>query len=35
MYLLYSLAMLLVFLAASPYFLYHAIRHGKYAGSVP
>jgi 3-deoxy-D-manno-octulosonic-acid transferase len=35
MYLLYSLAMLLVFLAASPYFLYQAIRHGKYAGSLP
>ena len=35
MHLLYSLAMLLVFLAASPYFLYQAIRHGKYAGSLP
>jgi 3-deoxy-D-manno-octulosonic-acid transferase len=35
MYLLYSLAMLLVFLAASPYFLYQAARHGKYAGSLP
>ena len=35
MYQLYSLAMLLVFLAASPYFLYQAIRHGKYAGSLP
>jgi 3-deoxy-D-manno-octulosonic-acid transferase len=35
MYLLYSLAMLLVFLAASPYFLYQAVRHGKYAGSLP
>jgi 3-deoxy-D-manno-octulosonic-acid transferase len=35
MYLLYSLAMLLVFLAASPYFLYQAIRRGKYAGSLP
>ncbi|MCU0250184.1 MAG: 3-deoxy-D-manno-octulosonic acid transferase [Vicinamibacterales bacterium] len=34
MYLLYSLAMLLVFLAASPYFLYQAVRHGKYAGSL-
>jgi 3-deoxy-D-manno-octulosonic-acid transferase len=34
MYLLYSLAMLLVFLAASPYFLYQAFRHGKYAGSL-
>jgi len=35
MYLLYSLAMLLVFVAASPYLLYQAIRHGKYAGSLP
>jgi 3-deoxy-D-manno-octulosonic-acid transferase len=35
MYLLYSLAMLLVFLAASPYFLFQAVRHGKYAGSLP
>jgi 3-deoxy-D-manno-octulosonic-acid transferase len=35
MYVIYSLAMLLVFLAASPYFLYQAIRHGKYAGSLP
>jgi 3-deoxy-D-manno-octulosonic-acid transferase len=35
MYLLYSLAMLLVFLAALPYFLYQAVRHGKYAGSLP
>ena len=35
MYVLYSLAMLLVFLAASPYFLYQAVRHGKYAGSLP
>ena len=35
MYLLYSLAMLLVFLAASPYFLYQAVRHGKYTGSLP
>jgi len=35
MYLLYSLAMLLVFLAASPYLLYQAVRHGKYAGSLP
>jgi 3-deoxy-D-manno-octulosonic-acid transferase len=35
MYLLYSLATLLVFAAASPYFLYQAVRHGKYAGSLP
>jgi 3-deoxy-D-manno-octulosonic-acid transferase len=35
MYLLYSVAMLLVFLAASPFFLYQAVRHGKYAGSLP
>jgi 3-deoxy-D-manno-octulosonic-acid transferase len=35
MYVLYSLAMLLAFLAASPYFLYQAVRHGKYAGSLP
>jgi len=35
MYLLYSLAMLLVFLAASPYFLYQAVRHGKYTGNLP
>jgi len=34
MFLLYSLAMLLVFLAASPYFLYQAVRHGKYTGSL-
>jgi len=35
MYLLYSVATLLVFVAASPYFLYQAVRHGKYAGSLP
>ena len=35
MYALYSLAMLLLFAAASPYFLYHTLRHGKYAGSLP
>jgi len=34
MFLLYSFAMLLVFLAASPYFLYQAVRHGKYTGSL-
>jgi len=31
MYLLYSLATLVVFAVAMPYFLYHWIRHGKYA----
>jgi 3-deoxy-D-manno-octulosonic-acid transferase len=35
MYVLYSLAMLLLFVAASPYFLFQALRHGKYAGSLP
>ncbi len=34
MYVLYSLATLLLFVAASPYFLYQAFRHGKYAGSL-
>jgi 3-deoxy-D-manno-octulosonic-acid transferase len=33
MYLLYSLALSLLFLALLPYFLYQAVRHGKYAGS--
>jgi 3-deoxy-D-manno-octulosonic-acid transferase len=33
MYLLYSLALTIVFLALLPYFIYQAIRHGKYAGS--
>ncbi len=35
MYLLYSLATLLVFAVALPYFLYHWIRHGKYAVNLP
>jgi len=35
MYLLYSLVTLLIFAAASPYFLYQALRYGKYAGSLP
>ena len=34
MYLLYSIATLVVFIAASPYFLYQALRHGKYVGSI-
>jgi len=34
MYLLYSLALSLLFLALLPYFLYQALRHGKYAGSL-
>ena len=33
MYLLYSLVTLFVFVALSPYFLYQALRHNKYAGS--
>jgi len=33
-YLLYSLVMLFVFVALSPYFLYQALRHNKYAGSL-
>jgi 3-deoxy-D-manno-octulosonic-acid transferase len=33
-YLLYSLLMLLVLVALSPYFVYQAIRHNKYAGSL-
>jgi 3-deoxy-D-manno-octulosonic-acid transferase len=33
MYLLYSLALSLLFLALLPYFVYQAARHGKYAGS--
>jgi 3-deoxy-D-manno-octulosonic-acid transferase len=33
MYLLYSLALSLLFLALLPFFIYQAIRHGKYAGS--
>jgi 3-deoxy-D-manno-octulosonic-acid transferase len=34
MYLVYSLATLVLFLMASPYFLYQAVRHGKYLGSL-
>ncbi len=34
MYLLYSLLTLMVFIVVSPYFLYQAIRHGKYVGSL-
>ena len=33
MYFLYSLALTLLFLTLLPYFIYQAIRHGKYAGS--
>ena len=33
MYFLYSFALLLLFLALLPYFVYQAARHGKYAGS--
>ncbi|HLG13960.1 MAG TPA: 3-deoxy-D-manno-octulosonic acid transferase [Blastocatellia bacterium] len=33
MYLLYSLTLWLAFVALLPYFIYQAIRHGKYAGS--
>src|SRR6476660_5761099 len=34
MYLAYSLLTLLVFVAVWPYFLYQAIRHNKYVGSL-
>ncbi len=34
MYLLYSIVTLVVFVAASPYFLYQALRHNKYVGSI-
>ena len=34
MYLLYSLALSLVFVILSPYFAYQALRHGKYAASL-
>src|SRR6202022_253498 len=34
MYLVYSLLTLLVFIVASPYFLYQAIRYQKYTGSI-
>jgi len=33
MYLLYSFALTLLFFAALPYFIYQALRHGKYQGS--
>ncbi|MCI0488186.1 MAG: 3-deoxy-D-manno-octulosonic acid transferase [Blastocatellia bacterium] len=33
MYFFYSLALTLLFLALLPYFIYQAVRHGKYAGS--
>ena len=33
MYLLYSIATLIVLIALSPYFLYQALRHNKYVGS--
>ena len=34
MYLLYSVATLLALVALSPYFLYQALRHNKYVGSL-
>jgi 3-deoxy-D-manno-octulosonic-acid transferase len=34
MYLAYSVLTLLVFIVVSPYFLYQAIRKGKYVGSL-
>ncbi len=34
MYLVYSLATLIAFVALSPYFLYQALRHKKYVGSL-
>ena len=34
MYLFYSLATLLAVLLLSPYFLYQAVRHNKYVGSL-
>jgi 3-deoxy-D-manno-octulosonic-acid transferase len=33
-YLLYSIVTLVAFVAASPYFLYQALRHNKYVGSI-
>ena len=33
-YLFYSLATLIAFVALAPYFLYHAVRHKKYVGSL-
>lgn len=35
MYLIYSLATVVLFVAVSPYFLYQAIRYRKYVGSLP
>jgi 3-deoxy-D-manno-octulosonic-acid transferase len=35
MYLAYSVLTLVVFVIVSPYFVYQAIRHGKYLGSLP
>ena len=34
MYLLYSLLTLVLFVLASPYFLYQALRHNKYVDSI-
>jgi 3-deoxy-D-manno-octulosonic-acid transferase len=34
MYLAYSLLTFLGFILVSPYFLYQALRHGKYVGSL-
>ena len=34
MYLLYSLATVLAFVVLAPYFVYHALRHNKYVGSL-
>ena len=34
MYLVYSLATIVLFAVASPWFLYQAVRHGKYLGSL-
>ena len=34
MYFIYSLALTLLFLALLPYFIYQALRHGKYSGSL-
>jgi len=34
-YFLYSFLTAVVFVMASPYFLYHALRHNKYVGSIP
>ena len=34
MYLVYSIATLIILVALSPYFLYQALRHKKYVGSL-